>query len=592
MTYRQVGLLALLILLSLISYVGLQQHVLLHWDDVTYVSQNPWVTNFTWESFISIFTEFRLGNWHPFTLLSYVPEYYFCSENAICYKYTNIILHGINGFLVYCLSITLLGRVVNDLDRSQVDIASIIAAVLFVIHPQHVESVIWIAERKDLLFTFFYLSGLLTYIRTGGESKFTYVLFVCSLMSKPMAMSFPVIILLSDLFVLKRITLGNKKDWFRLIFVEKLHFYVTALLVVFITVLAQKVDVIAQPSIQQKLSLVNVSIIHYVTSFFYPFNLSPFYPVELIQDKFNWFDYVLLGSILAVVLKSIQTSRGQLFWLFFLVTILPVIGLVKVGGQAFADRYNYLTMLGFYIVAGVTMSILYKKYYRSRLPQVLYTVLFVALMWQTNQYKDVWATDFNVWSYVAEKYPSHSTLIHNNLANSYFVEGQYKNAIVQYKKSLEINSQQVFTYSNLSKAYTSTGDLDKAREIIAQGIQNNLTTPWMYIEAGDAYFEFGDVDESVGCYQQALLIIPEYNYALSRLGGVFYQTGRYDMAIEFLRRSMNDSVFGFESRVLMIQAYMNIKEPGLALQQLDELALIVGEENTTVVRLRDLMGQL
>ncbi|MCG8414097.1 MAG: hypothetical protein MI746_07745, partial [Pseudomonadales bacterium] len=161
----------LLFVATLASYGGNGSHELLQWDDVAYVSSNDWVTNPSWQGLIALFTEYRVFNWHPITWLSYIPEYALCGDNAACYKATNIVLHSINALLVFVLCgailrlITIKSDHVEPSDNHLVFVTSFTAALLFAVHPQHTESVIWVAERKDLLCAAFYLAALITYLR-------------------------------------------------------------------------------------------------------------------------------------------------------------------------------------------------------------------------------------------------------------------------------------------------------------------------------------------------------------------------------------------------------------------------------------------
>ena len=197
-------LLLVLVACSVLVYSGTSEHELLNWDDRSYVSNNPWVTNPNPTNIAAMFTDSRMANWHPLTWLSYVPEYALCGDNASCYKFNNALLHGLNGFLVAILvmlsakhlgatsSVALHASIRRWPELSVPVLAGAVAGFLFVVHPQRVESVTWVAERKDLLCALFYFAALIVYLQADRSSYLeTYgwclLLFVLALMSKSMA---------------------------------------------------------------------------------------------------------------------------------------------------------------------------------------------------------------------------------------------------------------------------------------------------------------------------------------------------------------------------------------------------------------------
>ena len=295
--------------LSWISYSGNDSHELLTWDDDLYITNNNWVTNPSFENVVSIFTESKVSNWHPLTWLSYIPEYALCGTTASCYKSTNIILHGINAFLVFLLSGIVLTLLLTDRsvdlfrfareEDKEIFAASLMSAVLFCVHPQHAESVIWVAERKDLLCGIFYLLGLIVYIfQQSSRAKSTssralafapFVLFVLASMSKSMAITFPAVLILLDLTILKRWQGKGEgavsQFLIRLAIRDKIHYHIVAVLIAVITLLSQSVASIDQPAMLERLLISISAINHYIFTFFAPVNLSPFYPVEILSSS-------------------------------------------------------------------------------------------------------------------------------------------------------------------------------------------------------------------------------------------------------------------------------------------------------------------
>lgn len=562
-----------------IAYFGNGVHQILHWDDITYVTANPWVTEPSWLHMQQIFTEFWLYNWHPLTWLSYIPEYQLCGDQASCYKTTNIFLHAINAFLVYCLARQIFSIIHPQKPQNILTVASIIAAILFAIHPQHVESTIWIAERKDLLCALFYLGSIISYIqihyfKSTGPKHLPFLLFFLAILSKPMAITLPVVLVLFDLFLLNRLNIANRGQWLSIALFEKLKFYILSLATVGITLISQGIVTDEQPLLVDRINIIVSALRHYIETFFYPFNLSPFYPVEILEPGFNVvnfvFSSVLLILFLIALIKRHKTSL--LFLGTYIIILIPVIGFIQLGHQAYADRYSYLSMIGFYLLIGYfAATILNSK--PGRFPAIAtFTGIVFLLVANTHQYKNVWQSDLVLWQYIDKKYPNRSSVITNNLGNSYYQAGDYTNAEQYFKQTIEIDNSHASAYMNLATLYQRTGKIEDSLEIYVQGIDQNPEHLWLYIKAGDAFLAQSRIQEAFDYYRRSVQIRPGYPYGILRLSKVYLLTGDYRRSIRLLETINNNKEIYFEVNLLLAKAY-SFNDPKKGLQLLSDLEI-------------------
>lgn len=556
----------LLLALCWLSYGGNAGHQLLHWDDITYVSANPWVTNPSWTGLKELFTEVRLLNWHPLTWLSYIPEYQLCGTRAACYKATNITLHAVNAFLVYWLCGLLLSLTLANAATvpQKIKRASLIAAALFAVHTQHVESVIWVAERKDLLCAVFFLLAMICYLRqhttaTPRRTYLPFLFFALAALSKSMAVTLPAALIILDFHPLDRFKGKSARTVFQIAIVEKLHYHLTALVLVLVTLLSQGVDAIEQPSLLQRALIATSALRHYVTSFVWPWDLTPFYPVEIVRDGSGPGALVLLaGTLLAILASAVVGGRRAVAFLaYLLVTLAPVIGVVKVGEQAFADRYTYLPMVGFYVIAGFAITAIPLPGARRRAASWgLAVALLLLLGLNTHKYKDVWRSDLALWQYVEARYPDRSATVHINLGSSHFEQGLYQQAIAEYRRGLEVNPRRSDLHYNLGRTYEKLGDDEKALRAYAGAVENNPEDVWAYVEVAEAHERHGKYDAAIRYYTAALQRDSSNEYALFGLGKVLLVLGDVPGSIAILELLPPASPLRLDAQLLLAQAYL------------------------------------
>ena len=351
----------LLIVLTLAAYWPVRHAGFTNCDDDAYVTENPPVLHgLTGNGVKWAFTTFHASNWHPLTWLSHMADCSLFGENAAGSHLVNVGFHLANTLLL----LLLLWRLTGAVWRSG------FVAALFALHPLHVESVAWIAERKDVLSTCFGLLTLLAYVRyvegskvQSPKSKVWYGLallcFVLGLMSKPMLVTWPFILLLLDYWPLRRLQLstGHSKLKTLLFFVrEKLAFFGLAAAASAVTFWAQKTGGAVVPlqelPLLNRLANVAVAYVAYLAKAFWPTRLAVLYPFVLDLPVMK-VALAVVGLLAATVFSFLAARRAPyvlMGWVWFVGTLVPVIGLVQVGNQAMADRYTYIPLVGVFIV--------------------------------------------------------------------------------------------------------------------------------------------------------------------------------------------------------------------------------------------------
>jgi tetratricopeptide (TPR) repeat protein len=351
----------LITLMTLLVFLPAGWYQFVNYDDTDYVTENPSVkSGLNWPNVTWAFTTFYAGNWHPLTWLSHQADCEFFGLKAGAHHLINVLIHAVNSALVFALLWQLTSRLWP----------SAMVAALFAWHPIHVESVAWIAERKDVLSTFFALLSLLSYVRFAREKRrryfwFALTFFALGLLAKPMIVTLPFVFLLLDFWPLKRTAIGRGNDGISArtqslneeigsMAREKWPFFLLSAASCAITILAQKsggaVMTLGRVPLQSRIENAPIAAVTYLRKFFWPSDLCAIY---LLDQKPAW-EAILALSVLVII--SVLAWRWRcskpyvlIGWLWFLGTLIPVIGLVQVGAQSMADRYTYLPSVGIFL---------------------------------------------------------------------------------------------------------------------------------------------------------------------------------------------------------------------------------------------------
>ena len=401
-----------------------------NWDDDVYLA-SPGVTHIS----AATFTSFVLGNYHPLTLLSFAIDLQLFGRNAAELHAVNVVLHAITAILVFLL--------IQQL--TALPFGSFAAALIWAIHPLRVESVVWIAERKDVLCTLFFTAALLAYVRRG--IALTFVLFLLALLSKGMAVSLPLAMLAID--YLQR----------RKAIVEKLPFFAMSVVFGVVGLYAQRGPG-ANPNlpgfsftIAQKFALAADAIVLYLGKLLVPVNLSAFYAYPKSLTWIDWLSLLFVAIVIAIVAWTAKATRTIAFaFLFFAVTIAVVLPVVSIGRTIAADRYTYIPSIGFaYLVALIAR------------PRGWAIVAFIAAVFgvMTFQRSRAWHDSVTLWTSVIEADPE-IALAHNSRGAALAVRGDFADAARDFDEAIALEPCYVTALRNRWLVAQKTGDASAA----------------------------------------------------------------------------------------------------------------------------------
>ncbi len=485
------------------------------WDDENYIATNRMVQKLSPLNIKKMFTTFFFGNYHPLTLLSFALEYRFFGLNPPAYHATNIIIHLMNCVLVFLLIYML----------SKNAAISCIVALLFGIHPLHVESVAWISGRKDVLYTLFFFASLIAYTNFLKEQKRVYyylslLLFLFSLLSKSMAVSLPLVLLLIDYLSGKKISWGMLKD--------KAPFFALSLLFGIFALLSQQ-DAIrhdyAGDSMLKNFIVASHGLLFYLQKMFLPVDLSCLYMYSrkhfAIMETNFYLSPFIVAALCACVVYSARHTRKVVFGsLFYLFTLLPVLQLIPVGHAFAADRYTYVPLIGiFYIVAAGLLHLFERKHRSMKLLNVLLAAALAAALFASGLISwnriHVWKDGLSLWDNVIKSYPF-SSIAYNNRGAAYFVNKQYDQAIKDFTSAITVSPNYDQANANLCRAYITTGDNKKALPFCLKAIQINPRMDDVYILLGNM-FHANDKDKAISLYRKSIEARPRNDRAYYNL---------------------------------------------------------------------------
>jgi protein O-mannosyl-transferase len=504
-----------LVLATAAAYQPVFKNGFVNFDDDVYVTENSNIKNgFTWQSVSWALTSAHAENWHPLTWLSHILDYKLFGLNPAGHHLTNLMLHIINTLLLFFILQKMTGSTWP----------SAFVAALFAIHPLHVESVAWIAERKDVLSTLFWLLTILAYwhytqrptlLRYSG----TLILFSLGLMAKPMLVTLPFVLLLLDYWPLKR-AVDSKRTIFKLV-LEKLLFIVLAAISSVITYSLQTKTGIDILPLSTRISNAAVSYFSYIGKMIYPAGLAVFYPYPL-GGIIAW--KITIAAILLVVITItvILARRRYLLvgWLWYLGTLVPIIGLVQVGDQAMADRYTYLPLIGIFIMlAWSAVEIINRIQVRGFVPAIISALIIIALLICTRIQLSYWQNSFTLFER-ALAVTKNNYKIHYDLGYELISQGDMEEGINHYRRATEIAPENTNIRYNLANALCSQGKNDEAigeyRKVI--GYDKNYADA--YNNLGYALLQQGKLDEAATCFRETLKIKPDMVNALVGLSQV------------------------------------------------------------------------
>lgn len=562
-----------LTLIVLLPFYQTWQFDFVHYDDRHYIMGNANIqTGFNRNSIEWAFTTLCAFNWHPLTWLSLMLDYQLYGPSAGGYHATNVLMHLANTLLLFLI----FGKMTGELWKSG------FVAALFSIHPLHVESVAWIMERKDVLSTLFWLLTIglyASYARhlSPGRYGWVCVTFLLGLMSKPMLVTLPFVLLLLDYWPLRRFRAGDPVGNRRLI-IEKIPLLAISGAVSAITMYAQgqsgAVQSFAAFPFSDRLVNALVSYGAYVAKMLWPVNLAFFYPYP---HSFSlWAVLLSVGFLVATSLLSIRFIHRAPYlavgWLWYLITMFPVSGLIQVGVQAMADRYTYIPLMGlFIVVAWGIPDLLERRPYKKAIMAVSAAICLMALAVQTYHQTGVWqnsrtlfehaiavtqgndVAQNNLGRYFMDQRKFQEAAGHfqeavrmrpgnvqylNNLGIALFRQNRYQDAVACYRMAMAMDPRFADSYYNAADAYFYSGKESDALENYKKALflkpgnavaENNMAT---------LLIRQGKINEALHLLEAAIVHRPSYAEAHNNLGVILARTGRIDEAVVHIRRAL------------------------------------------------------
>lgn len=535
-------------------YNPVNRHPFTNYDDDRYVTENAHVRQgLTGETIAWALASLEVANWHPLTWMSHALDYSLFRMNPAGHHFTSIAIHVANVTLLYLLLIWATGRFGP----------SLFVAAMFAVHPINVESVAWIAERKNVLCTFFFFLALWAYgwyARKPDWKRYLAVmlLFVAALASKPMVITFPFVLLLLDYWPLNRVAEGKqgnaqKLSWSRLI-IEKLPLLALSAADALITMKAQQSSGAvrtAEFSFGVRLANAVYAYAMYLWKMLWPARLAPLYPHP--GDSLALWQVLLAAVVLIGISAIVWKLRSRRYlpvgWLWFLGTLVPVIGLVQVGEAAMADRYAYIPLIGIFVMIAFGVAELVESR-KLKVPSVACAVIvLVALAFATYRQIGCWQSNIELWSHTLDV-TRNNFVAEDNLGGALILAGREDEAHAHFEAAAAINPRDPMSRSNLGTYFQTHHQLQEAVEQYQAAISLTSDAGLLaqtYANMGSAERALGDDEAARKNFDQALRLNPNQFNAWLGEGLLARQEGKFDEAITDLSRSieLRPSVQGY-----------------------------------------------
>jgi len=501
-------------------------------DDPAYIRDNPFIKPLSWQNIIKIFSTFFNANYHPLTTLVYGVEYSLFKLNGVPYHVIDLLIHLAN----VCLVFVLVKRLTPDasppapLQRRGEGISdriALIAAALFAIHPMHVESVAWVSELKDVLYSFFYIAGLIVYIKYIEEKRSkllvaTFCLFLLSLLSKSAAVTFPLLLVLFDYYF--------RRGWNKKVIAEKIPFFLLSVIFGIVAIYSQKsagainADYMVHYTPFQRIFVVSYALVFYPIKLFLPVNLVALYYSPRVPPFYYYICPVIIAAVVFTIFKAKNLKRELIFgFAFYVGSILLVVQIIPVGYSVVSERYSYIPYIGLFFIAG---NYLVMKWRNLKYVLVCAILIFSFLSYQRGK---AWQDSLTLFSDIAEKNPT-SPYAPFGLGKVQSENGNNKGALASFTHSIELDS----------------------------------AVPEVYFYRGNIYYNQKDQESALKDYQKAVALKPDYKEAYYNIGTVYAVSGRNQEAVDNFSKaiSIEANQFMYARRGT---AYFNLKKYAEAL---------------------------
>ncbi|MGO9148021.1 MAG: tetratricopeptide repeat protein [Desulfomonilia bacterium] len=555
----------------------------INFDDEIYIENNHSIEHgINFESIKWAFSSFGYAsNWYPMTWISHMLDIQLFGMHPGMHHLTSVIFHILNTILL----LIVLDKMTGSLWKSTV------VAALFALHPLHVESVAWISERKDVLSTFFWMLTMLSYYwyvqhRSSHRYIIVVLIYILGLLSKPMLVTLPFVLFLLDFWPLKRWgfdqslhTNTNEKgkihtDVWRsrrsFLIIEKIPLIMLALISSGVTFYTQRkfgaMIALADVQFGTRISNAITSYVIYLRNMIWPFNLSIVYPYP---DAFNPL-LVILHALLLLCISAFVLFSSRRYpylvvgWLWYIGTLVPVIGIVQVGEQSMADRYTYIPLIGIFIMVVWGLVDLHGHFrYRKVALGVTSIIVLALLAWCAWVQVGFWNNSETIFRH-ALNITKNNYVVHRNLGEALLIHGDNEGAIRQYQEYLCIKPNSIEVHTILGDTLLREGNLDEAIMQYLEVLRINPHKPEIFNNLGTAYLLKGNIKKAIKYFRESVHYKPDYATAMSnlkvaiaqlklldlisniqssmkadpqnptlhmRLGEIYHQQGEYDKAI-------------------------------------------------------------
>jgi Tfp pilus assembly protein PilF len=574
----------LLVLLTTAVYYQAGNHGYLVYDDAVYVAENSIVREgLTLEGLRWAFTTTEAANWHPLTWLSHMLDCQLFGPEAGPHHLVNLFFHLANTILLFFVLQWMTGTVWR----------CAFVAALFALHPLHVESVAWIAERKDVLSTFFFFLTLVAYvhyIKRPGGMRYLLVFspFALGLMAKPMLVTLPFVLLLLDYWPLgrtpywnkdeplsqnveakekrqkkkgKKIVAGERASFPWLLIYEKFPLLVLTVLSSIITIHAQKnaMASLQHIALSERLENAVVSYVRYILKMFWPLDLAPFYPYAPWPAWVVAAATILVASATFLAVKKIRSlPYVAVGWFWYLGTLVPVIGIVQVGQQAMADRYSYVPLIGLFIILAwgiydLAGKVQFRRIALAAAAGILIAVLMVTTWFQVRYWRDS-VTLFNHALTVTEN----NFVARSVIAVKFLREGKLEEALHQSEEALRMNESDPNSLVNHGIILFEMGKPEEARKYFLKAIELHPNYAGGYSGLGSVYYIEGDMDRAIEAFLKAIRLDGNHFRAHMKVAEAFSKKGDLDEAMKYYRRALrlqprNAEIYSSMGSILILQ---------------------------------------
>jgi len=542
---------AIPVLLTFFVYCGSFNNGFVNWDDTTYIQPNPHLHGISISNLKWIFTTTYTGNWIPLTWLSLAMDYQIGGSSLWIYHLDNLFLHCLSTFFVFKLIYKILSLVQNrtNLESQRLNTnwilpSAFFSSLVFGLHPIHVESVVWISDRTDLLSGLLFFICLITYLeyteKPGFKNLkylFCFIWFLLALFAKSNVVTLPLIFLVIDIWILKRFKANRV-----MVLVKKIPFVLTALMFGIIAIQAKHLNL---NSVSNDLSpsyrLMNAfhTVWFYLVKLIVPTGLVPLYPIvfsKTFSAGYIFSLFTVVGISFGCFAYRKRSPSLMAAWLFYLITLIPTVGIFHTGYQATADRYLYLPILGPITVLAVVLVRSLEKMKSVLLLVIILSTVF--LSYRTIKQTSIWKNSITLWENTLMIIPNNSAVAYANMGDAYLTAGRIDEAFYFFNLAIKRTPGLSAGHDGLGEVLIAQGKLDEAIIEFKQSISIDSKSATPHNDLGKVYAAKVKYDEALVECQEAIRIDPDFAEAYDNMGNVYGKMSKSDDSITAYRAAV------------------------------------------------------